>query len=109
MLKIRWEIHIEKDGQGKDITVPKMLRIYQWIGEKIFHWGKWNEPIGNSAHTAEYLATRPWKYLFLAYVYKSLAFISEWTQETNSHFSQDFVDNSHFGWEINGLLDRYSQ
>ena len=28
-----------------DIPFPKILRIYQWIGKNIFHWGKWNEPI----------------------------------------------------------------
>ena len=33
-----------------DIPFPKLLRIYQWIGEYIFHWGKRNEPIGNSLH-----------------------------------------------------------
>ena len=27
------------------ISFPKMLRICQWIGKNIFHWGKWNEPI----------------------------------------------------------------
>ena len=28
-----------------DIPLPKILRIYQWIGKNIFHLGKWNEPI----------------------------------------------------------------
>ena len=28
-----------------DISFPKILRICQWIGKNIFHWGKWNEPI----------------------------------------------------------------
>ena len=28
-----------------DIPFPKILRIYQWIGKNIFHWGKSNEPI----------------------------------------------------------------
>ena len=28
-----------------DFSFPKILRICQWIGKNIFHWGKWNEPI----------------------------------------------------------------
>ena len=28
-----------------DISFPKILRIYQWIGKNNFHWGKWNESI----------------------------------------------------------------
>ena len=37
--------------------------------EKNFPFGKWNEPIGNSAHATGCLANRPSKYTFLAYVY----------------------------------------
>ena len=42
--------------------------------EHIFHWGNWNEPIGNSAH--KFLS----KYIFLAYVYKSIALVNELTR-----------------------------
>ena len=28
-----------------DIPSPKILRICQWPGKNVFHWGKWNEPI----------------------------------------------------------------
>ena len=28
-----------------DIPFPKILRVCQWIGKNIFHWGEWNEPI----------------------------------------------------------------
>ena len=38
----------------------------------IFHWGKWNEPIGTSTYTAECLVKRSSKYVFVADVYKSL-------------------------------------
>ena len=47
------------------------------IGKSIFNWGKWNEPIGNSARSTRYLAKRPKRYLFLAYVYKSVALVNE--------------------------------
>ena len=60
-----------------DILFPKILRIYQWIGEKVFNWGKWNGPIENSAHTAECLVKRPWRYIFLTYVYGSIALVNE--------------------------------
>ena len=60
-----------------DIPFPKCVRINQWIGKKIFQWGKRNEPIGNSANTTECFAKRPWRYVFLAYVYKSIALVNE--------------------------------
>ena len=60
-----------------DIPFSKVLRIYQWIGKNIFHWGKSNEFIGNFDHTTEYLAEWSWRYLFLAYVYKSIALVNE--------------------------------
>ena len=60
-----------------DIPFSKILRIYQWIKKNIFHWGKWNETIGNSARTTKHLAERPWKKLFLAYVYKSISLVNE--------------------------------
>ena len=60
------------------IEIPKILTIYQWIGENIFRWGKWNEPIGwNSAYTTKHLNKRPWRSFFLAYVYKSIALVNE--------------------------------
>ena len=60
------------------IEIPKILTIYQWIGENIFRWGKWNEPIGrNSAYTTKHLTKRPWRSFFLAYVYKSIALVNE--------------------------------
>ena len=58
LLKIRWAIYIKKDGHilnfninDWDIQFAKSLKFFQWIGKNIFHWVKWNEPIGNSAHT----------------------------------------------------------
>ena len=67
--KKRW-LHFKLNIDDWDIPFPKTLRIYQWIGKNIFHWGKWNELIGNSAHTTECLAKRPWRYMFLAYLEK---------------------------------------
>ena len=37
--------HFRLNINDWDIPFPKILRIYQWIGKNIFHWGKWNEPI----------------------------------------------------------------
>ena len=37
--------HFKLNINDWDIPFPKILRIYQWIGKNIFHWGKWNEPI----------------------------------------------------------------
>ena len=44
---------------------------------KYFHWGKWNEPIGNPVHTTKCLAERPWRYVFLTYVYESIALAND--------------------------------
>ena len=60
-----------------DFPFTKVLMIYKWIGKNIFHLEKWNETIGNSAHTIKYLAKRPWRYLFLTYVYKSIVLVNE--------------------------------
>ena len=68
--------HFKLNINDWDIPFPKSLRIYQWIRKNIFHWGKWNEPIGNSAHTTECLVKRPWRYIFLADVYKSTALVN---------------------------------
>ena len=78
--------HFKLNINDWDISFPKILRIYQWIGKKIFHWGKWNEPLANSVHTTNYLVKRLWRCLFLAYVYK-LVNVSEWTLETKVHVS----------------------
>ena len=105
--------HFKLNINDSDILFPKILRIYQWIGKIIFRWWKWNEPIGNSTHTAEYLTKRPWRYLLLAYVY--IVFVHEIKRvsvnmiscvQNYFSFSHDFVDNSHFGWEIHGLLEK---
>ena len=37
--------HFQLNINDWGISFPKMLRICQWIGKNIFHWGKWNEPI----------------------------------------------------------------
>ena len=37
--------HFKLDINDWDIPFPKILRIYQWIRENIFHFEKWNEPI----------------------------------------------------------------
>ena len=37
--------HFKLNINDWDIPFPKILRIYQWIGKNIFHWGKWNEAI----------------------------------------------------------------
>ena len=102
MFKIRWRTHI-KNGWSHfklyindwDIPFPKILRIYQWIGKSIFHWGKWNEPLVNSVHTAESLLKRLWKYIFLAYVCKSVA-LSAWTQETQLLYCFSFRVHHYF-------------
>ena len=73
-MRIRWVIYIEKDW---DIPFPKSLKIHQWIGKNIVHWGKWKEPIRNSANTTEYFVTRPWRYIFLTYVYRSIALVKK--------------------------------
>ena len=105
--------HFKLNINDSDILFPKILRIYQWIGKIIFRWWKWNEPIGNSTHTAEYLTKRPWRYLLLAYVY--IVFVHEIKRvsvnmiscvQNYFSFSHDFVDNFHFGWEIHGLLEK---
>ena len=36
--------HFKLNINDWDISFPKILRIYQWIGKNIFHWGKCNEP-----------------------------------------------------------------
>ena len=69
--------HFKLNINDWDIPFPKILRIYQWIGKNIFHWGKWNETIGNSAHVTKYLAKRSWRYLFLVYVFKSITLVNE--------------------------------
>ena len=116
--------HVKDDINGWDISFTKISRICQWTGKNIFHCGKWNEPIGNSAHTTKYLAKRSWRHLFLAYVYKSIALVNELLKSFksfsiftifliflelywyHSYFSQDFVDNSHFGLKIYELLNK---
>ena len=42
--------HFKLNINDWDIPFPQILIIYQWIGKNILHWGKWNEPNGNSAH-----------------------------------------------------------
>ena len=37
--------HLKLNIYDGDILFPKILRIYQWIGKNIFHWGKCNEPM----------------------------------------------------------------
>ena len=37
--------HFKHNINDWGIPFPKMLRVCQWIGKNIFHWGKWNEPI----------------------------------------------------------------
>ena len=37
--------HFKLNINDWDIPFHKILRIYQWTGKNIFHWGKWNEPI----------------------------------------------------------------
>ena len=41
----RGRSHFKLKINDWDIPFPKILRICQWIGKNIFHWGKWNEPI----------------------------------------------------------------
>ena len=69
--------HLKPNIDDWDIPFPKILRSYQWIGKNIFCWGKWNEPTVNSACTTKYLAKRSWRYLFLAYVDKSIALMND--------------------------------
>ena len=81
----RWS-HFKLNINDWNISLRKILRIYQWIEKNIFHWGKWNEPLANSVHTTNYLVKRLWRCLFLADVYK-LVNVSEWTLETKVHVS----------------------
>ena len=74
--KKRWS-HFKLNIDDWDIPFPKVLRIYKWVGKNIFHWGKWNELIANSARATKYLAKRPWRYFFLTYVFKSTALVNE--------------------------------
>ena len=37
--------HFKLNINDWDIPLPKILRIYHWIGKSIFHWRKWNEAI----------------------------------------------------------------
>ena len=61
--------HFKLNINDWDILLSKISRIYQWIGKNIFHRGKWNKPIRNSAHTTEYLAKRLSRCLSLDYTY----------------------------------------
>ena len=36
--------HLKLNINDWDIPFPKILRIYQWIGKNIVHWGKCKEP-----------------------------------------------------------------
>ena len=63
--KKRWS-HFKCNINDWDISFPKVLGIKQWIRKIIFHWGKWNAPIGKSALTTKYLTKRPWRCLFLS-------------------------------------------
>ena len=40
----------------------------------IFYWRKWNKPIGN---LTVFLVKKPGRYIFLAYVYKSIALVNQ--------------------------------
>ena len=101
--------HFKLNINDWDIPFPKSLTIYQWIGKNIFHWGKWKELIWNSAHTTEYLVKTPWKYIFLAYVYKSIALVNELKRLKYLSFMLTIIFCFHFGWEIHVLLDQNSK
>ena len=61
-----------------DIPFPKSFKKLSMNWEKHFSLlGKWNKPIGNSAHTTKCLVKRPWDYIYLAYVNKSMALVNE--------------------------------
>ena len=45
--KREWS-HFKLKINDWDISFAKILRICQWIGKNVFHWGKWNEPIKKS-------------------------------------------------------------
>ena len=47
--------HFKLDINDRDVSFPKILRIYQRIDKNIFHWAKCNEPIANSAHAEQIL------------------------------------------------------
>ena len=38
-------LHFKLKINNWDVPFPKILKICQWIGKNIFHWGKWNQPI----------------------------------------------------------------
>ena len=73
----KWWSHFKHNINDWDISFPKILKIFQWFGENIFCWRKWNEPIRNSTHTTKYLAKRAWN------IWPENS-ISEWTLETKA-------------------------
>ena len=63
--------HFKLNINDWDILFPKILRIYQWIGKNIFHWGKCDKPIWEFCPYHRIFGQKA-KYLFLAYVYVAL-------------------------------------
>ena len=63
--------HFKLNINDWDILFPKILRIYQWIGKNIFHWGKCDERIWEFRPYHRIFGQKA-KYLFLAYVYVAL-------------------------------------
>ena len=62
------------------IEIFLFLKFKEFINElgKTFSIGeKWDKTIENSSHTTKYLAKRPWKYIFLAYAYKSIELVNK--------------------------------
>ena len=59
-----------------DIPFLKTLRIYQWIGN--FQFGKTEKTNWEFCqYHRMFVQKKPWTYIFLAYVYKSIALVNE--------------------------------
>ena len=88
MLKIRWGMHMIKDGHILNLTwriaIFHYRKFYKLINElgKIFSTGENGmNPLGILPIPKNVWSKGPdWRYLFLAYLYKSIT--SEWTKKT---------------------------
>ena len=97
---IQIKLHLQESSLNFLIPFSKILIIYQWNGKKIFHWGKWNEPSGNSVHFRMFGQKN--QKIRVSSLYILVALVNE-LKRLKRHFScfplffQDFVDNSWMG------------
>ena len=97
---IQIKLHLQVSSLNFLIPFPKILIIYQWNGKKFFHWGKWNDPSGNSVHFRMF--GQKTQKIRISSPYILVALVNE-LKRLKRHFpcfplfSQDFVDNSRMG------------